>query len=200
MLETALNIAVNGLNTDIGLVDPEVIMGNISLLDAYQDSSAQGLTDKVVASIINIEQEGALRNVPFRQTITGPNGLPQGVERQPEVYLNVYVLFGANKINYSTALQRISQVISFFQRKFVFTQADAPELVPLNIDRLIFDLYSTSFDELNQLWSVNGGKYIPSVVYKMRMAMIQDAVQQATGIIEEVELQTGRLDAINTLN
>jgi hypothetical protein len=82
----------------------------------------------------------------------------------------------------------------------VFVQADTPELIPLNIDRLIFDLYSTSFDELNQVWSINGGKYIPSVIYKMRMAMIQDAEQQETGIIEEVDLQTGRLDAINTQN
>lgn len=200
MLETALNIAVNALNSHIGLVDPEVILGNISLIDAYQDSSAQGLNDKVVASIINIEQEGTLRNIPFRKTITGQNGLSQGIERQPEIYLNVYVLFGANKNNYSTALQRISQVISFFQQKFVFMQADTPELVPFNIDRLIFDLYSTSFDELNQLWSVNGGKYIPSVVYKMRMAMIQDAVQQGVGIIEEIDLQTGRLDAGTTQN
>jgi hypothetical protein len=200
MLNTALNIVVNGLNTYIGQVDPEVIMGNVSLVDAYQDTSAQSLTDKVVVSIINIEQEGTLRNVPFRQTITGPDGLPLGVERQPEVYLNVFVLFGANKSNYSTALQRISQVISFFQKKFVFVQADTPELIPLNIDRLIFDLYSTSFDELNQVWSINGGKYIPSVIYKMRMAMIQDAEQQETGIIEEVDLQTGRLDAINTQN
>ena len=65
MLDISLNIAVSGLNTYIGLVDPEVIMGNISLIDAYQDSSAQNLSDKVVASIINIEQEGALRNLPY---------------------------------------------------------------------------------------------------------------------------------------
>ena len=200
MLDTALNIAVNGLNTYIGLVDPEVILGNISLIDAYQDSSAQSLTDKVVASIINIEQEGTLRNLPFRRTVTDSNGLPQGVERQPEMYFNVFVLFGANKSDYSIALQRISQVISFFQRQYVFTQADAPELIPLNVDRLIFDLYSTSFDELNQLWSVNGGKYIPSVIYKMRLAMIQDDVPQGADIITEVDLQAGRLSTINSKN
>lgn len=200
MLDTALNIAVSRLNTYIGNDDPEVMMGNISLIDAYQDASAQILTDKVIASIINIEQEGALRNLPYRRTNTNANGLPQGVERQPEIYLNVYVLFGAYKTEYNTALQRISQVIQFFQRQYVFTQTDAPELIPLNIDCLIFDIYSTSFEELNQLWGVMGGKYIPSVIYKMRLAMIQVADQQPAHIIREVGLQAGRLSKLNTRN
>ena len=111
-------------------------------------------------------------------------------ERQPEIYLNIYVLFGANKNNYSTALNRISQVIGFFQRKFVFTATDIPVLATFNLDRIIFDLYSTSFEELNQLWSVMGGKYIPSVVYKMRLAVIQNADPQGAGIITEINLGT----------
>jgi hypothetical protein len=103
------------------------------------------------------------------------------------------VLFGANKSNYGIALHRVSQVIAFFQRKFVFTPADTPVLGTLNLDRIIFDLYSTSFEELNQMWSVMGGKYIPSVAYKMRMAVIQDADQDGAGIITEVNLRSNLL-------
>jgi hypothetical protein len=193
MLDTAVGVAVNRLNTFIGNVDPEVILGNISLIDAFQDSSSQSLSDKVIASIINIEQEGALRNLPLRRSSVDGNGLPRVTEQQPEIYLNVYILFGANKSDYTIALQRISQVILFFQRQYVFTQDDAPELIPLNIDRLIFDLYSASFDELNQLWSVNGGKYIPSVIYKMRLAMIQGAEETGADIISEINLLAGRV-------
>jgi len=46
---------------------------------------------------------------------------------------------------------------------------------------------------LNQIWSVMGGKYIPSVIYKMRLAIIQDAPILDTGIIEEINLNTSRL-------
>ena len=190
MFDTALSVAVSRLNTFIGNVDPEVVLGSISLIDSFQDAPAQSLSDKVIASIINIEQEGALRNLPFRRTVADANGLPRGVERQPEIYLNLYILFGANKTDYVIALQRIAQVISFFQRQFVFTQSDAPELIPINVNRLIFDLYSTSFEELSQLWGFLGGKYIPSVVYKMRLAMIQDAPETETGIISDITLNT----------
>lgn len=197
MIDQAINAIITKLNAYIGTADPEVILGNISLIDAFQDTSSQSLSDRVVASVINIEQEESLRNIPFRRTVNNGNGLPQGVERQPEIYLNVYLLFGANKNNYGIALQRISQVISFFQRQFVFTPADTPALSALNLNKLIFDLYSTDFSELNQLWAIMGGKYIPSVVYKMRLAVIQDAEEQGTGIISEVQLNSSVLTTLS---
>ncbi len=196
MIDQVINAIVAKLNTYIGTVEPEVVLGNISLIDAYQDVSSQSLNDKVVASVINIKQEETLRNIPFRST-TYQAGGPQGVERQPEIYLNVYLLFGANKNNYGTALQRISQVISFFQRQFVFMPTDTPLLATLNLDKLVFELYSTSFEELNQLWGVMGGKYIPSVVYKMKLAVIQEAEEQGAGIISEVRLRSGNLSVVS---
>lgn len=188
MIDQVLNAIITQLNTYIGTIDPDVTLGNISFADAYQDSSSQNLSDKIVASVINIEQEETLRNLPFRRTVPGPNGLPQAVERQPEIYLNIYVLFAANKSDYRIALNRISQVIGFFQRQCVFLPADIPILSTMQLDRIVFELYSTSFEELNQLWSVMGGKYIPSVVYKMRLAVIQDAEEQGAGIITEINL------------
>ena len=197
MIDQVINAIITQLNTYIGTVEPEVVLGNISLIDAYQDTSSQSLSDRVVASVVNIEQEGSLRNIPLRSTVYHTSG-PQGVERQPEIYLNVYVLFGANKNNYSTALLRISQVISFFQRQYVFVPDDTPVLASLNLEKLIFELYSTRFEELNQLWGVMGGKYIPSVVYKMRLAVIQDAEEQGAGIISEVRLRSGNLSSLVT--
>lgn len=190
MIDQILNGILSQLNTYIGTVDPEVMLGNISFTDAFQDSSSQNITDKIVASVINIEQEGTFRNLPYKRVVQNASGLPEVVQQQPEIYLNIYVLFAANKTNYATALQRISQIIAFFQRRFVFTQANTPILVTLNLDKVIFDLYSTRFEELNQLWSILGGKYVPSVVYKMRLAVIQDADEEGAGIISEMRLRT----------
>ncbi len=187
MIDQVLNAIVTQLNTYIGTADPEVILGNVSFADAFQETSSHNLSDKVIASVINIEQEDTLRNLPFRRTAYS-GGIPQGVERQPDIFLNIYVLFGANKHNYSTALNRISQVLSFFQRQYVFTATDIPVLSVHHLDRVIFDLYSTSFEQLNQLWSIMGGKYMPSVVYKMRLAVIQDTEPRGTGIITEIDL------------
>lgn len=194
MIDQVLSAIVSKLNTYIGTLDPEVILGNISFADAFQETPSQNLSDKIVVSVVNIQQEETLRNLPFRRTVYN-NGIPEVVERQPEIHLNVFILISANKNTYSTALQRISQVIAFFQRQFVFTPADTPVLGTLQLTQVIFDLYSTRFEELNQLWSVMGGKYIPSVIYKMRMAVIQDAPQSGAGIVTEINLQTQVLGA-----
>jgi hypothetical protein len=193
MIDQALSAVIARLNTHIGAADPEVVLGNISLIDAYQGGASQTLSDKVIASVVNIEQEEALRNLPFRRGTVDANGMPRGVERAPQIYLNVYVLFGANKNSYLLALQRISQVLGFFQRQFVFTAAEIPALTGLGLSRLVFDLHSMNFEELNQLWGMMGGKYIPSVMYKMRLAVVQEAAEQTTGIISEVDLRSGVL-------
>ncbi|HYH56104.1 MAG TPA: hypothetical protein VD772_05795, partial [Anseongella sp.] len=67
MIDQAINAIIAQLNNYIGAADPEVILGNISLIDAFQDSSSQSLSDKVIASVVNIEQEESLRNIPFRR-------------------------------------------------------------------------------------------------------------------------------------
>lgn len=193
MIDQLLNAVVARLNAFIGAADPEVVLGNISLIDAFQSGSSQTLSDKVIASVVNIEQEETLRNLPFRRPGTAPDGLPQVIERPPEIYLNVYVLFGANKNSYLLALQRISQVIGFFQRQSVFTPADLPVLASLGLEKLVLDLHSLGFDGLNQLWGMMGGKYIPSVMYKMRLAVVQDAAERGAGIVTEVQIDSGLL-------
>src|SRR5690606_27025581 len=132
------------LNAYIGTAEPEVILGNISLIDALPETSSQSLTDKVIASVVNIEQEGSLRNLPFRRPSVGQDGLPRVSEQEPEIHLNVYLLFGSNKNNYATALLRISQVIAFFQRKAVLTLADTPALGTTNMAQPVIGLSLTA--------------------------------------------------------
>jgi hypothetical protein len=190
MINDALQIIVAMINDYIGVAPPEVTMGSISLIDAFQDTSSQSLNDKVIASVVNIEQEATLRNLPFRKTIAGEDGAPRTLEQSPEICLNIYVLFGANKPpqHYDQALLRISQIIGFFQKKNVFVPADTPALSSAGIEKLIFDLHTLRFEELNNLWSINGGKYIPSVLYKMRMIIIQHADQSEAAQIRAVGL------------
>lgn len=165
--------------------EKDVELANIALIDAYNDSSVQNVSDKVIASVVNIEQEPLLRNLPQIKTVVGEDGVPRGIRQSPEVYLNVYVLFGANNKTYANALYYTSKVIGFFQKNHVFTSEQYPVLAP-SIQTLIFDLYSTTFEELNHLWSINGGKYIPSVMYKMRMAIIQEAEPLEAPLIDEL--------------
>jgi hypothetical protein len=59
-------------------------------------------------------------------------------------------------------------VIEFFQGKSVFDKFNTPGL-SANIDRLIFEFVNQDIQEMNNMWSLIGAKYLPSVVYKVRM-------------------------------
>ena len=54
---------------------------------------------------------------------------------------------------------------------------DAKLLLDPGIQQLILELYSPSFDQLNQIWASLSIGYLPSVMYKVRM-LIVDANQQ----------------------
>jgi hypothetical protein len=42
---------------------------------------------------------------------------------------------------------------------------------------------------LNHLWSTLGGKYLPSVLYKIRLVRLEDQTDQSTGqVIREINL------------
>ena len=200
MIDKLVEYIIAAINKDENFDDPgepKVVPGNISFIDAFQDASATGTNDKLIASVVNIAQEGTLRNLPFRKSTTNEDGIPIVKERMPDIWLNIYLLFGANRTEYISALEDISRVIGFFQRKHVFTPAELDVLVEdtvtgdatvdlVNIDKMIFDLYSMSFEELSQLWGIMGGKYIPSVLYKVRLAIIQEAVDGTSSRIEAI--------------
>jgi hypothetical protein len=190
MIDQVLNTVINLLNDHIGTAEPDVILGNLSMLDSAQAGSETNTTDRVVVSVVNIQQESTLRNNPANRQIFDTAGIPRGVARHPGIFLNIYILIGANKEQYNIGLQRISQVISFFQRNPIFTQTEIPTLPNFGLDKILFDLHSTGFEELNQLWGIMGGKYIPSVVYKMRLAYI-DSIEEGMEIplVKSIEAQ-----------
>lgn len=181
MIDQVLNTVIVLLNDHIGTAEPDVMLGNLSMVDSAQAGSESSITDRVVVSVVNIQQESTLRNMAANRQIFDNAGLPRGVARNPGIFLNIYLLIGANKEAYNIGLQRISQVISFFQRNSIFTVAEIPNLPEFGLDKIMLDLHSTNFEELNQLWGIMGGKYIPSVVYKMRLAYI-DSVEEGMEI------------------
>ncbi len=173
----------------------QVLLGNIALLETQEVMS-----DKLVLSVVNIEEETTLKNGqgylknPIRNTIESV---------QPPIYLNLYMLFSATlsisdnsiDISYQSALRRISHVIEFFQSKKVFTLQNSPNFSPTSMDtdeasyyelRLIPELFSLTFEQINHLWGSLGGKQSPFVLYKIRLVRIQGQITSEVPLIESI--------------
>jgi hypothetical protein len=128
--------------------------------------------DHLGVSLINIEEERVLKSqLPERTLVDGRH-----VVVQPQLRLNLHVLFAARFQQYDEALRYLSLILTHFQARPSFTASEYPGLDP-RIEKLSVELLSLSYDQLNQLWAFVGGKQLPSVVYKVRMVSLQDSEQ-----------------------
>jgi hypothetical protein len=130
--------------------------------------------DLIGASIINIEEERILRSHLNQYELVNN----QHVVLKPELKLNLYILFAANFKLYEVALKYLSHLLTFFQSHPMFTPTEYPAL-DQRIEKLIMELQSPSFEQLNQIWAFIGGKQLPSVLYKLRMVALQETAQSA---------------------
>jgi hypothetical protein len=163
------------------------LFGNISQLD--RSEIATELENHLILSLVNIEEEKALKNgKPFVN-----NNLTEVIYQNNPIHLNLFLLFTANYRNYETAIKRLTQVLTFFQGKQKFTLSNSPgsnlATPPIAEFSLVMDLLSLTLEEVNHLWGSLGGKQIPFVVYRGRLVTISgQRVLQGGGRIQEIEL------------
>lgn len=172
MLALAMDWLLHELNqvlTDPQGAGPAVVGGNVAHLDA--EAADPPLTNKVVLTVVNLEEEKTLRNqLPYEEVVE--NGQRTVAYRQPPAFLNAYVLFSATHVNYRNALRLVGDVVTFFQRRPVLTAQNSPGFAlpdTLADARLVLDLHSLSFEQLNHLWASLGGKQMPFALYRCRL-------------------------------
>jgi len=199
MLHTTLSFITNELNEYLKLRTGTPGVDRVFLTSVATESGGVVIPDKSLGvSLINIEEERVYKD----QRTSQVNNQGNVEYLNPEIKLNLYILISANfqdkKANDSTddyveGLKQLSFVISFFQAKNVFTQDNSPALAGFdpNIRKLVVELYSYSFEQLYNFWTVVGTKYLPSVLYKVRIVSFQEKELFGSGApIEKVRIDS----------
>jgi len=168
MLDIALAFLKDELNTYLKTqTSSSLDIVAISKL-VNEDGKYAFAIDQIAASIINIEEDRIFKSqVPDHIYTNG-----QHVVIEPELKLNLYVIFAANFKNYDQSLKYITYLLTYFQSHPAFTSVEYPSLDP-RIEKLTTELQTLSFEQLNQIWAFIGGKQLPSVIYKVRMVARQ---------------------------
>jgi Pvc16 N-terminal domain len=192
MIDKALDFICTQLNVylqaKLSLLPTEdaIILSNISQLNETQpNSSGEGQDPQnAFVSLINIEEDRISKSPEnFIRNLDG-----SVTYKNPKIYLNLYLLFAANLSSYSESLKRLSYIIQFFQYQNVFTSLTTPS-IPDDIDELILDLISLSYQDLNNLWGILGSRYLPSVMYKMRLITInEDFAYGGAGLVQKITI------------
>nr|WP_321236118.1 DUF4255 domain-containing protein [uncultured Psychroserpens sp.] len=119
--------------------------------------------NKVILSLINIEQETTRPYMNISRHAAGNQNDPNVVERYA-----IDLLVTSNFDDYNETLKFLNKTISFFQDNLLFSQNEYPNM-PNEIVKLEFQFEVVSYEQMHNLWTAMGAKYQPSILYKMRI-------------------------------
>jgi len=170
---------------------PRLVTGNISRV--FDPEAGTGLNNKAILSLVNVEEDRvAKQQENFVKTDISTR------YKSPQLYLNLYILIAVNRTLYSDSLTWLNYILQFFQYQNVFTPISHPAL-DSRIQKLIVDLYSLNFEQVNHLWSTLGGKYLPSVLYKVRQITVdEDITTSEGGFIKQIQIDETLLKPVTS--
>ena len=125
--------------------------------------------NQVCATVVQVEEERTLK----AQRPEAALSAGRQVSLEPELRLNLHVLFCARFQQYDQAMLYLSHLLTFFQSHTAFTPERYPDLDG-RVRKLSAELLPLGYEQLNQLWAFVGAKHLPSVVYRLRMLSVQD--------------------------
>lgn len=183
LLRDELNAYLRQAAPDAGAEAQE---DRVQLIDGDQGDPLEFRTNALSVLLVNVEQETQLRNAdPYLRT--GPEA---GLRRlQPEIRLNLYVLFVARFKAYEQGLNMLALVLRYFQTHRALDHASLPAL-PAGIDKLVCELVTLPLAEQNEIWSALRIHYHPSLLYRVRMVVLRDAEGAAVPQIGQTVVRT----------
>jgi hypothetical protein len=170
LIQAAINHLATQLNAYLkrtnNLTEDIVVVSNLVESDG---SAAPHTNNKLILLLTNIEKD----SVPQSNTARASGFNSRALVGSSSVHVNLYVMLAANfsSSNYAEALKFISKAIAFFQMQPVFDKQSTPDL-DSRIDKLVLDIENLNIQDLSNLWGLLGGKYLPSVYYRVRMVSI----------------------------
>ncbi|WP_300038599.1 DUF4255 domain-containing protein [uncultured Roseobacter sp.] len=166
MIDQALTLVSDRLNAHLSALfsvsEDLVAVGPLSDAEGKPTAEAR---NRLTLFLTNIAQDSVPRG-----------GRPRGslqIGQAPPVHLDVYFMLasGHDPEIYGEGLKLISAALMFFQANPVMTPQLVPEM-PDGISQLTVEISNLKVEEVGQLWGNLGGRYVPSVMFKMRSVMI----------------------------
>lgn len=185
------------------LLDPDSKLTMIASLGALESMSSE--TSKIIISIANIEEDPILKNASIYEREKDSNGYRNIIHPKKHLILSlIFSSSGVEENDYLEGLIKLQDIIQFFQdnRLLYYSKTDFNDNLliaddynskaPLDKENYLplqIDSESMSFDQLNQMWSYFGAKYMPSVLYKVRFLPVTTSKSIGEGIIENVRIE-----------
>lgn len=190
MIYIALSFIEKNLNRYLkgiyGGNEEYAILSNLANVSGNEISAGN---NKMVLTLTNVQKESILGGERHRVQSMGNKKL--GVKFTP-LSLNLHLLISASfsDNNYDESLKYLSTTMEYFQANSLFQQSAFPDL-DQRISQLSIEIESLSLQEQSHLYGLLGVKYLPSVLYKIRMITIDsNKIIKDAPIINKVMVET----------
>jgi hypothetical protein len=166
VIDQALTLVAQRLNGHLtaryGVQDELVTLSPLS--DA-EGKPAPDARNRLVMFVTNIAHDPTPRGGRSRVSA-------QIVQSQAQ-HLDVYFMLASayEAETYVEGLKLISSALAFFQAHPVMTPQSTPDM-PVGLSQLSFEIANLKVEEMGQMWGTLGGRYVPSVMFKMRSVVI----------------------------
>lgn len=154
-----------------------------SALSSPDGALAQGIEQRVILTIVNVERETSAGMLAPRATRSREG---EFVQMPAPISLNLSVVMASHHPRYMEALKRLSTAIGFLQANPVF-EPGASRTFPQRVERITMEVINLDLHALSNLWNALGVKYMPSVLLRVRMLTIDEGraerrVAEITGL------------------
>lgn len=185
MIDQALQLVRDRLNDHLRtrFAVPEDLV-SLSALTDVEGKQAQAARNRLALFLTNIARDAVPRS-------RRGSGAGQVTQAQP-LHMDVYfmVASGHDADLYGEGLKLVSAALMFFQAQPVFTPQNTPDM-PQGLSQLTIEVSNLKVDEIAQVWSNLGGRYVPSVMFKMRSVLIDAGA--VTGVVPTITAPSQRI-------
>lgn len=159
----------------------------------------------MILSVVNIEEDKTLKNQTLYKEYAGIGNSIEKYKKPAQhlIFSLLFTSYSKNQNKYAEGLDKLEYIIKCLQNNNVFyydtthffEQTEVSENQAKSMNKIILDLVSLKSDQLNQMWSYLGSRYMPSVVYNMRMIRVQNENNLPTDpIIDKAKVQLWTTD------
>jgi len=136
----------------------------------------------VTMLLVNVEEERLCRDADPYRRIDSEGRTSVG---QPDLRLILSLLFVACFTDYSQGWNHLSALLSQLQSVPVLERETTPTL-PAGVERMVFELVSQSFTEVNEVWNALRTTHHPSLLYRVRLISLRDTAATPSIPVTEV--------------
>lgn len=190
LIYVALNFLKDEFNawhkSNMNNPDDQIVLKLSPIVD--QDNKLQ--IDELGMTLVNVEEErvGKIQS-PYIEKDRN-NKAAGYLQTNPPIKLNLDIMisaaFSSTADNYGEALKHISYVIECFQSRNVFRNDAYPQINP--IEKLVLTMLNKEFSQLQSIWMMLGAKYIPSVLYKVKLLVVESQQSEDIAAIQQYQL------------